>query len=191
MDTYSLMELAFSSPSALEELADHPDWRVRYAAAEAMGETRDPAWLPALTALFAREEQRALYSQPPAHFSRAGGLPQIDDTRIAEMIGPLDFTFDEPPAPETLEDWRCRGRVKQAVLFAVYEIGQAGEDLLALIHAVLARPHEDYPVKAAAARALGRVGTAESIASLHIAEGIDEWCTQTEARKALKRREHD
>jgi hypothetical protein len=183
--------LAFTSPGALAELATHADWRVRYAAALAMGETRDPACLPALTALFEREEQRALYTQPPAHFSRAGGLPQIDDTRIAEMIGPLNFTFDEPPSPETLEDWRCRGRVKQAILYAVYEIGKADEKLLGLIQAAIERPHEDYPVKAAAARALGRVGTTASRASLHIAEGIDEWCTQTEARKALKRLEHD
>jgi HEAT repeat protein len=183
-DSYDLMELAFRSPDALAGLANHPDWRVRYATAIAMGETRDPAWLPTLATMFQHEERRSLYNQPPAHF-----LKCVDDTRMAEQIGPLEVSFDSSPSPETLEDWRCRGRVKQALLFAVTEIGQVDAQLLSLIQALIAREHEDYPVKAAAARALGAVGRPESRASLQLAEQIDEWCTQTEARKALKRLE--
>ncbi len=181
-DVFELMESCLSGGADLKALAEHPDWRVRYAAAEGIGETQDPAWAPVLKRMFLCEEGRPLYSQPPARF-----VNTTDDTRMAEEIGPIEVHFDGAPDAETLEAWRCRGRVKQAILYAVYSIGAADAEFRELIEECVARESEDYPVRAAAARALGGIGRPESRASLEAAASFDEWCTQTEARKALRR----
>lgn len=180
MNVYELMELAFAQPAELARLALHADWRVRYAAAVAMGETGDQRWLPELKAMLQIENGRPLYSQPPAHFSNG-----IDDARLAEQIGPIAVHFDQPVDEQTLDAWRCRGRVKQAVLFALHALGAADDEVRALLHAYLTDPKEDYPVKAAAGRALAAVGNETSLPALQAAQQVDEWCTQTEATKAI------
>jgi HEAT repeat protein len=182
MDTIEKMEDCFRAPHRLAEYARDADWRVRYAAAVALGETHDPARLPLLKEMLRREEGRDLYSQPPAVFTNTS-----DDTRMAEQIGPIAVHFAADYPAETLEGWRCRGRVKQAILFALYEIGAADAEMLEMVQDCILRQGEDYPVKAAAARALGAVGSRDSLAALEAAERIDEWCTQHEARKAMGR----
>jgi len=182
MEVYLTMERCFLEKENLELFAVHPNWRVRYAAAVAIGETRDPKWLPALKKILKREEDRSLYSQPPAIFTNT-----TDDTRMAEHIGPITAEFEHSYEPETLENWRCRGRVKQAVLFAINEIGAEDAELLDMLYQLIQRDSEDHPVKAAAARAIGTIGNQESIPYLEIALLIDEWCIQTEARKAIIR----
>ena len=182
MNVYALMELAFAQPAELAQLARHADWRVRYAAAVAIGQTRDQRWLPLLKELLQLENARPLYSQPPAHFTNS-----TDDTRMAEQIGPIGVSFEQVVDDATKEAWRCRGRVKQAILFALAELGAADDEMRALLHVYLEAPNEDYAVKAAAGRALAAVGNQSSIPALQIAQKFDEWCTQTEATKALRR----
>lgn len=182
MNVYEWMELAFTQPVELERLALHENWRVRYAAAVAIGQTPDRRWLPLLKEMLRIENARPLYTQPPAHFSNS-----TDDTRMAEQIGPITATFDHAVDEATLDAWRCRGRVKQAVLFALYEVGEADDELRAILHAYLEDPQEEYPIKAAAGRALGRVGNRSSIPALQVAQKFDEWCTQMEATKAMGR----
>ena len=182
MNSYKLMELAFAQPEALAQLAHHAEWPVRYAAAVAMGQTQDRRWLPHLKAMLHRENSRPLYSQPPAHFVNSS-----DDTRMAEQIGPIAAIFEQEVDAETQAAWRCRGRVKQAILFALYAIGEGDAELCAILQRYLEDPKEDYPVKAAAGRALGAIGNHTSIPALQTAQHFDEWCTQMEATKAIHR----
>lgn len=182
MNIYDLMESAFTQPAELERLALHENWRVRYAAAVAMGQSQDRRWLPLLKEMLRIENARPLYSQPPAYFTNS-----TDDTRMAEQIGPITASFDHEVDESTLEAWRCRGRVKQAVLFALYDMGEADDEMRAILHGYLEDPKEEYPIKAAAGRALGKVGNRSSIPALRTAQKFDEWCTQMEATKAIGR----
>jgi HEAT repeat protein len=180
-DSYPLMELVLTDPAGLEENWDHEDWRVRYAAAVAMGESGDTRWLPRLHALMQVEAGRPLYSQP-AVLEFVGSH---DDTRMAEQIIATEAVFDRAYPESVKEAWRCRGRVRQACLLAVHAIGAATPELLDLIHDLLADPDEDHSVKAAGAKALARVGDRRSIPALQQALEFDEWCLQVEARKTL------
>lgn len=181
MTHYPLMEKMLSGTASLAEGAAHADWRVRYAAALAMGERADAQWLPVLLAMMKFEETRDLYSQPRV----VGYEGSYDDTRMAEQLQPIRVIWDQAYSQRQLDDWRCRGRVMQACLFAVEAIGQVDEQLLQFLHVLL--NHGDSAVKAAAARVLIRVGTRDSLPFLRAALSVDEWCLQTEARKAIAR----
>lgn len=178
---YELMERVLADTAALEENALHPDWRVRYAAAVAMGEDGDPRWLPVLAQLWDVEAGRDLYGQPRV----LGFTGSYDDTRMAEQIIATEAVFDQEYPEDRKEDWRCRGRVKQAVVLAVHAIGAATPDWLDRLHMILVEPGEDFSVKAAAAKALSRVGEQRSIPALQASLRFDEWCLQVEAHKAL------
>lgn len=182
MSRFALMEEVLSQPERISEAASHEDWRIRYAAAIAIARYPDARWLTVLHQMLIIESQRPLYTQPVVNFSHGTG-----DTRMAEQIGPLTVMFDHPYDESTKDAWRCRGRVRQAVLFAVAVIGHASPELLEMMHAFLADPHEDFAVKAATARALGAIGDPASVPFLHIALAFDEWCTNREAAKALAR----
>lgn len=185
MNTYManvpLMEKLLAGDMPLSQGAEHGDWRVRYAAAVAMGESGDAAWLPTLQALIRREEGRELYSQPRVE----GYRNSYDDTRMAEQLEPIEVIWDKPYSEEIKDDWRCRGRVLQACLFAIAAIGRADQGVLDTLHQLLS--HGDSLVKAGAARALIHVGTKESLPHLEAALMVDEWCLQTEAKKAIRR----
>lgn len=177
METYDWMERALADPACLPGAAAHDDWRVRYAAAVAMGRLGDPANLPHLRAMLAREEGRPLYSQPRASFPGTH-----DDTRMAERILAVRAVFDRETTEEEREAWKCRGRVKQACLFAIGDIGVADAPLRRAVEALLADP--DDPVRMAAFRALGRIGDAESLALIERMLETPEHCSRTEAQKA-------
>lgn len=182
MDHYALMEEVFFHPEKIEEYADHSDWRVRYATAVAIGETKDVKWSSTLLRILERESKRDLYSQPATvRFEHGPG-----DTKMAERLLPTRAIFDKEYPEELKEDWRCRGRVKQACLFAVRDMGIASPEMIAYLRHILDEPGEDYGVCAAAAMALGRVGNLECLPSLKKALEIDEWCVQTEAKKAIR-----
>lgn len=180
---YGLMEEVLSEPEKIGQYVEHPDWRVRYAAAVAIGRTGDEKWIDTLLAMLKYEDTRNLYTQPRV----LGFENSYDDTRMAEQLVPIKEIFDQDYPEELKEDWRCRDRVKQACLFAVRDIGKVSGELLAYLHTTLQRQGEDYAVCAAAARALGYVGHKGSIPYLEKALGIDEWCVQTEAKKAIRR----
>jgi len=182
MQRYHTMEALFRDTSLIADASMHADWRIRYAAALAMAQHPDAQWLPLLARMLEIEARRPLYTQPPARFSRGTG-----DTRMAEQIGPIDVFFDADYDKDTLDAWRCRGRVRQAVLFAIAAIGSADDALLDVLHGYIFDPHEDFTVKAASARALGMIGDPRSIPALREAQVFDEWCTNREATKALQR----
>ena len=184
---YELMEMLFGDEDILKVQALHRDWRVRYAAASAMGESKSTKWLDDIQRLLLMEERRSLYSQPKVK----SFVNSYDDTRMAEMLVPIEVVFDKDHPEALLEDWRCRGRVRQACLFALYEIGKVNDDLLQLLYKYILDDEEDNTVKAAAARVLGIAGSSESIPILEKALVIDEWCLQTEVKKAIRRLKQD
>ena len=146
-----------------------------------MGESGSEEWLPNLLDMLRTENARDLYSQPRVR----GFVDSYDDTRMAEQLIRTEAIFDRDYPEEVKEDWRCRGRVRQACLFAVHGIGAATPDLLAEIHRILADLDDDKTVMAAAAMALSVVGDQSSIPLLERALTLDEWCLAVETRKAL------
>jgi len=180
VDSYDWMERALADPASLDAAAGHTDWRVRYAAAVAMGRRRDPVHLPALFAMLEREAGRPLYDQPRATFPGSH-----DDTRMAEQILAVHETFDREAGEEEREAWKCRGRVKQACLFAIGDIGGADAAQRCAVEACL-RDGDDV-VRMAAARALGRIGDGASLAALSGLLDAPEFCSRTEARKSTAR----
>ena len=201
MDAYDWIERVLRDPSAIPEAAEHPDWRVRYGAAVACGRALapDPAHGPSretdpvgaearvrtLFRILDREEGRPLYDQPRARYPGSH-----DDTRMAEQIRAVRVEFDREATEEEMEAWKCRGRVRQAALFALGDLGPAASgDLLAEAQRrILGFLDEtDAAVRMAAARALGRLGDPDSLRVLERLQDDPEWCTRTEARKALVR----
>lgn len=179
---YELMERLLTDTDALADGWEDPRWEVRYAAAIAMGETGDPRWLPVLLRLMAIEDGRDLYSQPRV----LGFAGSYDDTRMAEQLIVTEAIFDQEYPQDLLDAWRCRGRVRQACILAVHAIGSADDTWRAQLHRLLHDPDEDFVVKTASAKALSRVGVPESVPHLRFALGLDEWCLNVEARKALR-----
>lgn len=183
MESYDWMERVLTDRSALTDAAVHADWRVRYAAAVAMGRTGDPEWLPDLSAMLEREDGRPLYDQPRASFPGSH-----DDTRMAEQILAVHEVFDREAGEDEREAWKCRGRVKQACLFSIGDIGVGDESLRRKVEAYL--EETDDVVRMAAARALGRIGNAGSLPALEQLLDVPEFCSRTEARKATDRLQH-
>ena len=183
VNNYKIMEDVLTHPDKIGQYASHGDWRVRYAVAVAIGETGDEKWLDTLASMLQYEDTRNLYTQPPV----IGFENSYDDTKMAEQLVPIKEIFDKDYPEDIREDWRCRGRVKQACILAIRDIGKASDDLLAYLHTILQKPGEDYAVCAATALCLGYVGHMGSIPYLKKALQIDEWCTQTEAQKAIRR----
>ena len=182
MNRFAVMEAVLTQPELILQAAYDADWRIRYAAAIAMAHHPDARWLPLLHDMLLIEAQRPLYTQPVVQFSQGTG-----DTRMAEQIGPLTVSFDRAYDEATKDAWRCRGRVRQAVLFAIAAIGRASPELLDVLHSFIADPHEDFAVKAATARALGAIAHPSSLPYVQMALACDEWCTNREAAKAFAR----
>lgn len=183
VNNYLLMEEVLYQPEKAEQYFNHTDWRVRYATAVAIGESKNEKWLPYLLDMLKYEDTRNLYTQPAVQ----GFENSYDDTRMAEQLVPIKEIFDQDYPEEMKEDWRSRGRVKHACLFAIRDIGNATDEVLAHLHMLTQRPGEDYAVCAATALALGTVGHKGSIPYLEKLLQIDEWCVQTEAKKAIRR----
>jgi HEAT repeat protein len=176
-----LMDRCFADAAFARAALSHPDWSVRFAAAEAIGRAGDAGSLGALQALLDEERSMPLYDQPPVRYEGMG-----DATEIAERVDPLVLSFPKEPDPDTKEAWRRRGRLKQAVLFAIARIGRADPSLVQCVCRLAADDTEDYPVRAAACRCLGSIGGTECFPALEAAAGVDEWCTATEARKSIE-----
>ncbi|RAP74596.1 HEAT repeat domain-containing protein [Paenibacillus montanisoli] len=178
---YEQMEACFTcSSDELKRLAVDPEWRVRFAAAVAIGERQDADYIDALEEMLAIEDARPLFTQPVTEFVGVDG-----DTSLAEQVKPFQVVFPVPADEATQEAWKTRGRVKQAVLFAIYSIGEANERLIDKLHGYIQDANQDATVKAAAVRALGKVGGPSSLPYCKEAAAYDEWCTRVEAVKAM------
>jgi HEAT repeat protein len=176
-----LMERCFRDPAFAREALGHPDWQVRFAAAEAVGRAADAASLDGLAGLLEEERRAPLYDQPPVRYQGMG-----DATEIAERVDPLVPSFPFEPDAPTKEAWRRRGRLKQAALFAIARIGSAEPGLVKTVCAMALDDGEDYAVRMAACRCLGRIGDRDCLPTLEAAAAIDEWCTAVEARKSIE-----
>ncbi|HUW35217.1 MAG TPA: HEAT repeat domain-containing protein [Planctomycetota bacterium] len=148
-------------------------WEVRYSAAVGLGDLRDAAAIDGLLALLKEEDAAPLFTQPGECFGTAGSTvaPSPD--------------LPQATAKETLEAWRRRGRVKQAACFALGAIGKADPRVLDVLHRYAVDTAQDYMVRAAACKALGQLASPASKSVLEAAANDEEWCTKTEARKAL------
>ena len=157
-------------------LAD-PDWRVRYASIGAIEDLADAQAIPALLALLSAEDAEPLYGQRGHTWGIGAGEPR----------GRVQLPADLPEA--TRRAWERRGRLKQAACFALGAIGRADPAVLAALHRYAVDAAEDYLVRAAANHALGCIASPASRAVLKQATRDEEWCTATEARKALRQLE--
>jgi HEAT repeat protein len=161
--------------NSLIALLAHPEWRVRYAAAIAVGDRRDEAALPALLALLDDEDAAPLFSQPEDFGSGPAG------TNL-----PIDMRLPAGTTPATREAWRRRGRIKQAVSLALGQLGLADARVVERLSRHATDQAQDYAVRAAACKALGQLAAPASRPYLTQASSDEEWCTKTEAAKALR-----
>lgn len=174
--TLEQMESCFMlEREALEAKLGHRDWRIRYTAAVALGDMGAPASVPALVRALEAEDKEPLYSQK----TEFGGAH-------AGSNSPVTLKFPDGVTEEALECWRRRGRLKQALCLALGQMGAAAAPALPSLHRHAVSQDEDYTVRAAACKALGLIGDASSVPALAKASSDPEWCTKTEAAKALR-----
>lgn len=178
---YQLLETMLAPGIDPAQYAKHENWRVRYGAAIAMGEKQDPSYVPVLLEMLKNEDKLDLYSQPQVKEFIGG----YDDTRMAEMLVKVQEVFDKEYPDHIKEAWKCRGRVRHAAIFALYDIGVVNEAVNRYLCECLERPNEDFAVCAAAARTLGKLGNAGCIPSIERGMEKDEWCLRCEGRKAI------
>ncbi|HCE46954.1 MAG TPA: hypothetical protein DET40_25690 [Lentisphaeria bacterium] len=152
------------------------NWRVRYAAAIALGDRRDPKSVDALLKALKKENQEPLFSQPA-----------LEGGAHAGSNIPFTVIFPEGTTEHTKEAWRRRGRLIQAVCLALGGIGATSPAVLEMLHRYATDQKCDYGVRAAACKALGQLASPESLPILQKAVGDEEWCTSCEAKKALKK----
>lgn len=163
------------SRETLIERLKHKDWRVRYAAAIALENFPAPESVDALIGVLKAEDASPIYGQD----SKVGDSIHAGSNQKANM----DFIRDVDD--ETLEAWRRRGRIKQAVCLTLGRIGREAEPSLPWLHRYAVGQKEDYSVRAAACKALGMIGNHSSMKILEQASNDQEWCTKTEAAKSL------
>lgn len=175
--SYEKMEKCLKTDQSeplIESLHD-ADWRVRYAAAIALGDRREPAAVSALLEVLAEEDAAPLYAQPEVSGSALAGDP-----------GSFAIQFPDGTTESDVEAYRRRGRLKQAVCLALGSIGVAESAAVSTLSRYATDAGEDYTVRAAACKALGQLASQKAVPSLQKASGDEEWCTRTEALKALK-----
>jgi HEAT repeat protein len=95
--------------------------------------------------------------------------------------GALPTGLDEATAAA----WQRRGRVKQALCLAIGATRNADPEALRRLQRYATDQREDCAVRAAACKALGQLGPPGSRSTLEQAARDGEWCTATEAAKAL------
>ena len=156
-------------------LADE-NWRVRYAAAIALGDRRDPRAVDALVETLLKENEAPLFTQP-----------KLEGSAHAGSNDRFEVVFPAGTTEETKEAWRRRGRVIQAACLALGSIGTATPAVLELLHEYATDQSRDYVVRAAASKALGQLACPKSLPVLEKAARDEEWCTAREAQKALKK----
>ena len=151
------------------------DWRARYAAAVALYDRPATAAIGPLLEVLDGEDAAPLFSQP----QEFGSIPAGANT-------PYQTAFPEGATEDEIEAWRRRGRVKQAVIWTLGRIGAADSRVLARLHRYAVDQAEDYPVRAAANKALGLLADPSSLPVVRQAMGDQETCTVMEATRAAQ-----
>lgn len=173
MGVFLAIDRLLSPAAAAPELAaalESDQWQLQQAALWSIATShRDPALLDAVTAT----------------------LDAQDKLRIYEGRDHWTYEDDDPVAQE---EHRCRYRVKQAAVMALAAVAAtlAATDprrarATARIEPYATSMADDYAVRAEACRALGLLASPSSRATLEKASADGEWCTATEAAKALAR----
>lgn len=176
---YDAMERCLAPATPAAELIaglQSADWQIRFAAAVALGDRREREAVGPLAAVLEQENAAALYTQQ----ADLGGIPAGSPDGHAPV-------FPAGTTPAIVAAWARRGRLKQAACLALGEIGVATPAVLALLHRYAVDQGEDYAVRAAANKALGKLGQPASRPVLERSVDDPEWCTRTEAAKALAR----
>lgn len=170
MPTFKKIDRLFDPAVPLDDVRgalSADNWQVVQAACNALGNRRDTGAVELLLDVLRRQDELDIY-----------GAPDM-------------WSLDDAPDEETKELWRCRFRVKQAACLALGEIGEEhgaqalGEETIQHLSRYATDDNEDYVIRAAACQALGRAGAAIAEDVLKRAAEDGEWCTRTEARKAL------
>ncbi len=151
------------------------NWRVRYAAAIALGDRKDPKAGAPLLQVLDKEDKAPLFSQPA-----------LEGGAHAGSNVPFSVIFPKGTTEETKEAWRRRGRVIQAVCLSLGNIGESSPEILERLHRYALDQKCDYAVRAASCKALGQLARKESLPVLEKASGDEEWCTKCEAKKAIE-----
>ena len=167
------MDPATSVAALIKALRDE-DWQTRFAAAVALGDRRERSAVESLLEALQCEDRAPLYSQR----TELDGIPAGSPEGHAP-------TFPPGTTDATRSAWARRGRIKQAICFALGEIGVVNARVLEFLQRYATDQGEDYMVRAAANKALGRLPHPSNRPALERAAADPEWCTQTEARKAL------
>ena len=178
-ETIALVESFFAGRDNWEKCVEHPDWRVRYGLAVAIGEHGTKEDIPLLERILKQEEGRPLFNQPAAQFSNC-----TDDTRLSEYIGPLTMHFDKEYPEDTLQAWQCRGRIYQAVYFAIYKIGYMPDHWKGKTLEFM-KTCTDYAVVASMCIALRCTKDKSIIPVLKEIEGTD-FCSSFELKKTIR-----
>lgn len=179
-ETLLAEESCFESEASLRKNAAHPDWRVRYAAAVAIGESGNAEFLPLLEQIVKTEKTRPLYSQPSCHFENAP-----DDTAMAEMVGPIRARFDKEYDDFTLQAWQCRGRVLQAAYFAYAKLGKESKFLNEEMFRILKEDVDDAAMSAGYV-AFAACGGKDVYDRLVEIGGCTHYCAGVEREKTLR-----
>jgi len=176
-ERFERMERCLRPETTVEELIGalrDADWNVRLAAVVGLEERHDPRAIEPLLEVLRVENAAPIYSQQYDFCGAGAGWTHVEAPRFPEN------TTDELRAA-----WRRRGRIKQAVCYALGAIGRADERALEFLHRYVTDQNEDYGIRAAAGKALGALRHPSSRPYLERATEDSEWCTKTEAKKAL------
>ncbi len=143
------------------------DWQIQQAACLALSHRPDPAAVETVMQLLDAQDRMDVYGAPD------------------------NWTLDGAADDTAREIWRCRFRVKQAACLALGSIGgrfghgAVSPVALARLMHYATNDGDDYAVRAAACQALGLIRAPSARTALGKAAADGEWCTRTEAIKAL------
>jgi len=173
--------ISVGETAALQEALDEGDWTLIQSALMAIRRYPMAEASPVIFAVLAREAKRDLYGQK----EDLTGSADAEKSQAGNAEGIKAY------APQTIADWMCRWRVKQAACLALGAIAaQHGRQALSgEVFAELCRlavsETDDYQVRAAACFALAAAADPAAAPALEKMATNDEFCTRTEAKKAL------
>ncbi len=151
------------------------DWQIRYAAIVAIGDRKRTTAIDALVKILHDENSAPIYTQDADYGGAPAGSPYANEPNLP--TGTTD---------ETRDAWHRRGRIKQAAIIAIGNIGICNQNALDILHEYVLNQKEDYMVRAASAQTLGKLASPTSKPFLEKAINDTETCTMMEAVRALE-----
>ena len=147
-----------------------PEWKVRSAAAWGLARRGTAAAVPALLTALSQENPAEIYPEPA----------EVDVEVLVFIADPRVPTGEAPTSERIAKRWRGRMQI-------VESLGLLRDPrAVPALSAILASCTEPYPVLAAAARALGRIGDPAAIPVVAKTCTYYEACTHLAARNAYQ-----